>query len=300
MPAQIGYLRRVLEELLHPQRAEAALETIVAIIFILVLTRLAYGLTSALLHRWLQPDDARRSSQRQAEVRTLVPLADSVLRYLFYFAALIMILDRLHFNVSALVASAGLVGVAVGFGAQQFIRDIISGLLMLFEGLIQVGDVVRVGDVTGEVERVSLRALQVRRYSGELVTIPNGQIVQFGNLSRGYMRAVVQMGIAFEADLERAMAVMQRVGEQWAAEHPDAVLATPQVQGITEFGAAGVMARLVVMVKPPAYGTAEPELRRRLKAAFDRERIGMSSPQRIIYLGEGAPADGPSAAEHAS
>jgi small conductance mechanosensitive channel len=291
MRAQAGGLRQLFDELLHPERVEATIETAIAIVFILVLTRLAYGLTSALLRRSLRPDRLARSPQRQAEVRTLVPLADSVLRYLLYFAALIMILDRLHFNVSALVASAGLVGVAVGFGAQPLIRDIISGLLMLFEGLIQVGDVVRVGDVSGEVERVSLRTLQVRQYSGELVTIPNGQILQFGNLNRGFMRAIVHVAIAYEADLDQAIAVMQRVGEQWAAEHADVVLARPQAQGVIEFGTAGVTARLVVMVTPFAYGTAEPELRRRLKAAFDQARIGMASPRRVIYLRD-SPGDG--------
>lgn len=287
----MGYLQQILGDLLHPARIEAVVETVIAVVLILVGTRLALGLATAVLRRWMRPDDPRWPQERRAQLRTLVPLAESALRYAFAFAALLMILDRLHFNVATLVASAGLVGVAVGFGAQQTIRDFIAGFLMLFEGLIQVGDVVRIGDVTGEVERVNLRTTQIRRYSGELVTIPNGQILQFGNQNRGFMRAIVQVGVAYEADVGRALAIMQQVGQEWSAQHADLVLAAPEVQGIMEFGATEVLVRLVLMVRPSAAAGAERELRLRLKAAFDRAGIPMSSPRRVVSLQPAALGD---------
>ncbi|MDR7417617.1 MAG: mechanosensitive ion channel family protein [Armatimonadota bacterium] len=293
MPATLTYCQRVLNELVRPGRLEALAETVIAIVLIVAGTRLVYGLAVGLLRRSLRPGDPQRPAEREAQIRTLVPLAESVLRYILYFSALIMVLDRLRFNVSALVASAGLLGVAVGFGAQSLIRDVIAGSLLLFEGLLQVGDIVRIGDVTGEVERVSLRTTQVRRYSGELVTFPNGQILQFGNLNRGFMRAIVQVGVAYEADLQTALVTLQRVGAEWAAERADVVLAPPEVQAITDFGATEVLVRLVVMVRPPAFVTAERELRLRLKTAFDRQGIGMVSPRRVVYLrgtGDDSPA----------
>lgn len=272
-----------------------------AIVIILAGVHLALALATAVLRGWLRPDDPRRPPERRAEVRTLVPLVESLLRYLFYFTALVMILDRLHFHVAALLTSAGIVGIAIGFGAQPLIRDVIAGFFLLFEGLVQVGDVIRLGDATGEVERVNLRTTQIRTYSGELVTIPNGQIQQFGNQNRGFMRAIVQIGVAYEADIERAMALMQHLGQEWAGAHPDQVLAPPQVHGILAFGASDVSVRLVAMVKPAAYNQAERELRLRLKAAFDTEGIGMSSPSRVITLpgalepGTSEPSGAPSA-----
>ncbi len=283
MSADISYFKQVVNELVHPARIEALVETILAIGIILVAVRVILLLSVPLLRRWLRPDDPNRPIERQAQVRTLVPLLESVLRYVVYFTAAVMILDRLHLNVAALLASAGIAGIAIGFGAQHLIRDVVAGFFLIFEGLVQVGDVVRVGEIIGDVERVNLRTTQVRRFSGELVTIPNGVIQQLGNMNRGFMRAIVQVGVAYEADLERAMAVMHRVGEAWTAERPHDVLGPPQVQGIMEFGASDVGVRLIVMVKPAAYGSAEPELRRRLKAALDAEGIEIPYPKTVVY-----------------
>ena len=294
MSADISYFKQVANQLVQPARIEALVETIIAIVIILVAVRVTLLLSVPLLRRWLRPDDPNRPPERQAQVRTLVPLLESVLRYVIYFTATVMILDRLHFNVAALLASAGIAGIAIGFGAQNLIRDIVAGFFLIFEGLVQVGDVIRIGEIIGDVERVNLRTTQVRRFSGELVTIPNGVIQQLGNMNRGFMRAIVQVGVAYEADLERAMAVMHQAGETWTAERPDDVLGPPQVQGIMEFGASDVRVRLIVMVKPAAYGSAEPELRRRLKAAFDAEGIEIPYPKTVVYNRD-APAASPDA-----
>ncbi len=283
MSADISYFKQVVNELIHPARIEALVETIVAIVVILVAVRVTVLLSVPLLRRWLRPDDPYRPPERQSQVRTLVPLLESFLRYVIYFTAAVMILDRLHFNIAALLASAGIAGIAIGFGAQNLIRDIVAGFFLIFEGLVQVGDVIRVGEIVGDVERVNLRTTQVRRFSGELMTIPNGVIQQLGNMNRGFMRAIVQVGVAYEADLERAMAVMHEAGAAWAAERPDDVLGPPQVQGIMEFGDSDVRVRLIVMVKPAVYGSAEPELRRRLKAAFDAEGIEIPYPKTVVY-----------------
>ncbi|MDR7523467.1 MAG: mechanosensitive ion channel family protein [Armatimonadota bacterium] len=283
MPAEPGLLRRLTAEAVHPARLEAAVESLIAVAIIIVGVRAALALGVALLRRTLRPDDPRRPPDRAAQIRTLEPLLESALRYVLYFTGLIMVLDRLHFNVSALLASAGIAGLAIGFGAQHLIRDIIAGFLMLFEGLMQVGDVVRIGDTVGVVERVSLRTTQVRQYSGELVTIPNGIIQQIGNRSRGFMRALVQVGFAYEADLRRAMALMHQVGQDWAAQHADLVLGPPEVEGILEFGGSEVVVRLAVMVKPEYAVSAERQLRLALKEALDREGIEIPYPRRVVY-----------------
>ncbi len=284
MRADLGPLRRAIESLLSPARIEAIIEAVVAVAVIAVGLRLALYLATAVLQRWLRPEDPRHDPERAAQIRTLAPLLESALRYLFYFTAAVMILDRLGVNVAAILASAGIAGLAIGFGAQHLIRDVIAGFFLIFEGLVQVGDIVRIGDATGTVERIHLRTTALRQFSGELVTIPNGEIRRFGNMNRGFMRAIVQVGLAYEANLERAMQVMRRVGETWVADHPDLALAPPEVQGVVELGASDVQVRLVVMVKPQTQWEVERELRALLKAAFESEGVEIAFPRQVVYL----------------
>ena len=175
----------------------------------------------------------------------------------------------------------------MGFGAQHLIRDVISGFFILAEGLIQVGDVISVGEHQGQVERISIRTTQVRKYSGELWTIPNGQITVFGNASRGYMRAIVDIPLSYRADVDRAMTVMRRVADEWAAAAGATVLSPPEVHSVLQFGDTRIVLRLTVTVSPGAQIEAERELRRRLKAALDREAVG--SP--FIRTPEGTPSE---------
>lgn len=263
-------------ELVNPARTAAWIETLLTVLAIAVGARVVLHLAVVLLHRAIRADDPRQTPARQAQIRTLVPLLDRTLRYVLYFAAAVMILDRLRFNVAAIIASAGIAGIAIGFGAQYLIRDIIAGFFLLFEGLIQVGDTIRVGDAAGEVERVNLRTTQIRQFSGELVTIPNGEIKRIGNMSRGFMRAMVVVSLPYGTDVQRALEVMQRTAAAWAAERPDGLLGPPDVQGITELGTSDVRARVVAMVTPALQQPAERELRRRLLTAFQAEGITLA------------------------
>lgn len=265
-------IQDALRELTSGPRMLALLESLLSIVVIVVAAVIAVRVLSLLVRRALAPRgehllDATRT-------RTLQPLLESLLRYIIYFVALIMVLREVGVDATALLASAGVIGLAVGFGAQSLIRDVISGFFILAEGLIQVGDVISVDDHTGLVERISIRTTQIREYSGQLWTIPNGQLQIFGNLNRDFMRAIVEVGLAYRGDLERAMAVMKQVADEWAAEQREIVLAPPEVQGIQGFGDVRVSVRLAVKVKPLQQIAAERELRRRLKAAFDREGVG--------------------------
>ena len=287
----IGIVRRLLDEMLHPARLAAAVETGLAIVAILVGVSVTLRLAIALLHRIVRADDPRRPPERAASIRTLVPPLESVLRYGLYFVATVMILDRLKFNVAALLASAGVAGIAIGFGAQHVIRDTIAGFFLLFEGVMQIGDSVRIGDVIGEVERINLRSTQIRQFTGELVTIPNGDIGRLANMNRGFMRAVVVVSLPYGVPLAPAMEVMRRTAETWATEHKNDVLGPPEVQGIVEFGAADVRTQLVVTVRPGFQQNAERELRRLLVEAFKRENIPLAgSPPASVTSGAASPA----------
>ncbi len=265
-------MQRVLEELTQAPRALALLEGLLTVLLILAVAAVMVRVIPSLVRRLFAPRGDRFLDETRS--RTLQPLVESLLRYTVYFIALVMLLREVGVDATAVLASAGVVGLAVGFGAQHLIRDVIAGFFILAEGLIQVGDVITVGEHTGSVERISIRATQLRKYSGELWTIPNGQLSVFGNASRDYLRAIVEVPLSYRADVERALAVMTRIADEWAQEHRDAVLASPEAQAIQQFGEARVTLRLAQKVRPMAQAPAERELRRRLKLAFDREGIG--------------------------
>ncbi|MBI4640758.1 MAG: mechanosensitive ion channel [Candidatus Tectomicrobia bacterium] len=208
--------------------------------------------------------------------KTLAPLLKNLIRYITIFFAAITILRKLGVDPTPILAGAGVVGLAVGFGAQTLVRDVIAGFFLLFEGLIAVGDVVSFGDTSGVVEEVGLRVTKYRLFSGELRVIPNGEIRAFGNLNRGWTRAIVTVGVAYESDVTKAMRVMERVGREWAEEEKNRlnILDPPEVQGILAFNQADIAIRLVVRMKALTHSQAEQDLRVRIKNAFDEEEIG--------------------------
>jgi small-conductance mechanosensitive channel len=161
-------------------------------------------------------------------------------------------------------------GLAIGFGAQALIRDIITGFFLLFEGLIRVGDVVQVGTSTGTVESIGLRVMTLRLDDGALRVIPNGQLSEFSTYSAGGARAVVDVPVARDVPLDRALALLEEVGTTWARE-TGAALDRPEVPGIMGFSGGDVVLRLAVRVAPERRLAAEAELRRRIKTAFDRQ-----------------------------
>ena len=206
----------------------------------------------------------RREGKRPGRTRTFAPLAESAVRYAIVFAALILMLETVHVNVTAILASAGIVSLAFGFGAQYVIRDVLAGLFLISEGVVQIGDVVRLDTDTGTVERVTLRTMQIRKFNGELLTVPNGAVTRIGNLSRGLGRAIVQVTIPYLSDVGAALDALRTAGEEWAAAHPDDARGAPSVDGAVEFKEAGVTVQLSVLVSAGRQWGAEAAMRQRV------------------------------------
>lgn len=207
-----------------------------------------------------------------ARVRTLGSLLLNVTRWMLAFIVLVIVLTELGIDVRALLVSAGLVGVAIGFGAQALIRDLISGLFLLFEGVITVGDVLDVGGRRGTVEGIGLRVTRLRQEDGSLRVVPNGQLGDFVNLSHGWARAAIEVTVGRDADVARALATMKRAADTWASES-GAALESPEAHGIMRITGGDVVLRLLVKIDPVRRSDAERELRRRIKDEFDREGL---------------------------
>ena len=260
----------------------ALLARVLVMLAALGLAVLAYRAATHLIERLLRPlESAADYPAKVQRARTLGPLLKNVARYTLAFVALVVMLKEVGVDVRALLVSAGVLGLAVGLGAQTLIKDVITGFFILFESLIGVGDVIEVGGNTGSVEAIGLRVTKLRLLNGAQRVIPNGELTQFSNFNKGWARAVVDVSLGYATDVRRALTVLEHVGQEWAAD-TGLALEPPEAQGIVRFGESDLGLRLMAKVEPARRFDSEVELRRRVKDAFERE--GIPFPQRVVYL----------------
>jgi moderate conductance mechanosensitive channel len=211
--------------------------------------------------------------------------------------AILMIVDEFGVSLGPLIAGAGIVGVALGFGAQKLVQDFLSGIFMLLEDQFGVGDIIDAGEATGTVEMVGLRTTRVRDIRGTVWHIPNGTIDRVGNFSQEWSRALLDVDVAYATDIGHATAVIGRVASGIAEEMEwrSMFVEPPEVWGVQELGDSSIVIRLVMKVIPAQQWVVEREMRRRIKEAFDEEGIEIPFPQRTVWVrpedGGAAPSD---------
>jgi len=257
----------------------------ITIIIILVVAKIVLSILNKVIEKSLTPlEKSKNYKKRISRANTLIPLLQSVSKYVIFFIAGVMMLKKLGVDTTAVIASAGVVGLAIGFGAQSLVKDVLSGAFLLFEGAISVGDSVNVGEHSGTVEVIGLRNIYLRKFSGELRVIPYGEVNNFGNFNKGFMRAVVEVGVAYEQDVEKGMKVLEKIADKWAEDNKDIVLESPVVQGINSLGSSDVVLRVAIKVKTTTHWGAERELKRRIKNEFDKKGIEIPFPRQVVYL----------------
>jgi len=263
---------------LSPEGA-TTLARLVTIVTTAILGWIAYRLVTGLIHRVLRPlQGAPDYTARVQRARTLDPLLTNVTKYVVAFIVGMVALQELGIDVRALMVSAGVVGLAISLGAQGLIKDVITGFSILFEGLIVVGDVVEVGSHVGVVESVGLRITKIRKFTGELRIVPNSDLTAFGHHTAGWGRALVEVGIPRDRDVDDVLSVLEAVGRAFREAHRDRVLEPPVAEGIVRFGENEMVLRLHVRVDAVEKSALELELRRRVKEAL--EAAGIWSVQR--------------------
>jgi moderate conductance mechanosensitive channel len=228
-----------------------------------------------------------------ARTETLTQVLRSTATALIWSIAAVTILGELGVNLGPLLASAGIAGVALGFGAQSLVRDFLSGFFMLVEDQYGVGDIVDVGEVTGEVEAVTLRVTRVRDLNGTVWHVPNGTIERVGNMSQDWARAVLDVGVAYGTDLDLAQQVVQAAAEElWRdPEWENKFVEEPEVWGIDRFDADAIVVRLVIKTKPAEQWGVARALRRRLWTALQENGIEIPFQQRTVWLRHADPDD---------
>jgi moderate conductance mechanosensitive channel len=198
----------------------------------------------------------------------------------------LLVLGEIGVNLGPLIAGAGIVGIALGFGSQTLVRDFLSGIFMLIEDQFGVGDIIDAGDATGTVEGISLRTTRIRDVEGTVWHIPNGEIKRVGNFSQEWSRALLDIEVAYDTDIGRAETVIKRVADElWRSDrYPGSILGEPDVWGVQTLGASGIVIRLVVKTKPADQWKVLRSLRREIKDAFDAEGIEIPFPQQTVWV----------------
>jgi Small-conductance mechanosensitive channel len=213
--------------------------------------------------------------------KTLQTLVLNFFHYALFFIFIVTVFQVFGYNVTALLAGAGVVGLAIGFGAQGLVSDVVTGFFLLLEKQLDVGDYVTTGNYSGIVEAVGLRTTQIRGFDGTLHYVPNRQIVGLSNHSRGNMQALVDISISYNEDLNRVMSILQEACDQFAKETEE-VVEGPDVLGVQNFGSSDVIIRIIAKTKNMEQWAVERKLRKRLKEVLDENGIEIPFPHQVM------------------
>lgn len=271
---------------------ETVISSSIRILMILVLAWIGLHIIKRVLHnleaRLLRKEANQPASEQQKRVETLIRLLKQAILIVVWVVVLLLILREIGVDITPIIASAGIVGLAVGFGAQNLVRDVISGFFMILENQVRVGDVAVVNGTGGLVEKVNFRTIVLRDLSGTVHVFPNGTINTIANLTSEWSAYVFDIGIAYKEDVDRVMTIMHAVGEELKSDEKfgSSMLENIEVFGVDNFADSAITIKGRIKTKPIKQWEVGREFRRRLKIRFDEEKIEIPFPHRSIYFGE--------------
>lgn len=214
--------------------------------------------------------------------RTIGRLVSNVISYVLNFIIVLLILEKLGIPILPLLAGASVLGLAIGFGAQNLVRDVITGFFIIFEDQFGVGDIIQTGNFKGTVEEIGLRITKIKNWTGEIHIIPNGSITEVTNFSINNSVAVCDVSVAYEADIDRAISIIRDTALK-VYEGNENMVKEPEVLGVQTLGASDVVLRVVSECKPNTHFAVARELNAELKKALDREGIEIPYPRLVTY-----------------
>jgi len=232
------------------------------------------------------PNDAAPLTEPELDKRrtTLTQIFTRTAEVLILVLGVLTILSALGIDIAPIIAGAGVLGIAIGFGAQTLVRDVMGGVFVLVEDQYRKGDVVRIADTAGMVESISLRRTVLRDLDGIVHSVPNGLVAVASNFTHGWSRVNLDVSVSYEEDLDRVIAVMDGVGRDLAADPTWAarILEAPKVLRVDALADSGITLKVLATTVPLEQWNVAGELRRRIKAAFDSERIEIPYPHRVV------------------
>ena len=271
------------------QRATGSLVTIILLI---IVTTVVWEMTSAIIERSLSS-----GTTVSARARTLLPLLRMALLVVLVTMVVMVSLSELGLNIGPLLAGAGVVGLAIGFGAQTLVKDIITGIFILIEDHISVGDVVKVDTHAGVVEKLTLRTIQLRDVAGTVHVLPFSAVTTLENMTKDFSRYVFNVGIAYREDTDHVVTVLRQLGDELMQDeaYKNLILEPLEIMGVDSFGDNAVVIKARITTVPIKQWAVGREFNRRMKKRFDELGIEIPFPHRTIYFGEDSAGNAPPA-----
>lgn len=269
---------------------EQIFERGVAVFSILIGAYIAHKFGHRLIERVIRKSVVSgETMDKEAEIKrenTLIRIIAGTVSILVWITAGMMLLSEMGLNIGPLLAAAGVAGLAVGFGGQYLIKDLVSGLFIIMENQYRVGDVVCFGDSCGLVEDISLRMTTLRDLNGTVHHVPHGEVKKVSNLTKTWSRVDINLRVDYAADLEKVIKLVNEIGHElaedpkWKAD----IIKPPQFYRVDDFAESAVVIKILGDTKPIRQWDVMGELRRRIKIAFDKEGIRIPIPQRMVHL----------------
>ncbi|MGM0522455.1 MAG: mechanosensitive ion channel family protein [Bacillota bacterium] len=264
---------------------EAMLEVALGIGLKLILLMIAYAIINPIGRKIISKilhSSTNKQKISESRVLTLEKLLINIYSYLLIFIFITMVFGVFELEIGPLIASAGVVGLAIGFGAQGLVSDVVTGFFILLEKQIEVGEYVTTAGYDGIVEELGLRTTQIRSFDGTLNFIPNRHLEGISNHSRGTMRALVDIGISYSDNIDHAMHVLQNVCDTFTTD--ERFVDGPQVIGVQALGSSDVVLRVIGQTQNMEQWQCERDMRKAIKEAFDQNGIEIPFPQQVTHI----------------
>jgi len=273
--------QEIIDFIRNPEQLSKIIGNVIKIILILIIARLSIRIINSIINQFFEKQKKLKFSIDPTRVDTMKGLIKSILTYVIYFIAFTAIVKFFGIDISGLIATAGIGGLALGFGAQNLVRDIITGFFILFEEQFGVGHYVEVSGVQGVVEEMALRVTKIRDFNGDIHIIPNGEISKVTNKSNGKMRALVEVSIAYEEDIDNAIDVLTKTSEKLGLEN-EQIIEGPTVLGVSKLGDSGVVISVMAKTTPMEQWSVERLMRKTFKQAFDDAGVEIPYQKMVI------------------
>jgi small-conductance mechanosensitive channel len=255
---------------------------LVKVLIIFIVGRIIVKVVNKAINHMIIDKETHPLKFDQRRTRTIARLTSNVISYTINFITILMILNQFGFELAPLLAGAGVVGLAVGFGAQSLVKDVITGFFIIFEDQFAVGDIIQTGNFKGNVEEIGLRVTRIKSWTGEVHIIPNGSITEVTNYSLNNSIAVVDVSIAYEADIDTAIKVIKSTVSDVYASNED-IVKEPDVLGVQTLAASEVVIRVTSECKPNTHFGVARELNAQIKKSLDAHGIEIPYPRLVTY-----------------
>ena len=282
----------------YPKAAEfLAFESVFSSAFMLIIVTLVFMLIWEGVNALLEFIVHQNSHLSSSRFQTITPIIRNILLFTLSLLSIMVVLSELGIDIMPLLAGAGVLGIAVGFGAQTLVKDFLTGLTVIFEDLLQIGDVIQLGDHLGMVEKISLRKIQIRDLDGAVITVPFGDIAVVKNLTKDFSFALFNIGVAYRENIDDVLVCLKEIDADLRTDavYNEKILEPMEIFGLDQFADSAVIIKARIKTKSHDRWSVMREYNRRMKIAFDERNIEIPFPHQTIYFGEDKSGRAPSA-----